>query len=218
VTRDRGLFHLLVTFSGDPPRPDVATGKSGLEGSVGLPPRTDMRLAALVTQWKQDSWPPFVNLRYGQQAISRLEAAGAIGDLDAAAVYHLTEWRREISSWPIKGVRQCNTPNWGRTGLDCLPALLGCMSYGGGNSGFHQWSLGEAESRPSSRRRLKPASNFLRYRQIALGRQSRGGSRPRAQRFRGREEVVIATKVFNRMRPGPNGAGLSRKKTSCRDR
>jgi aryl-alcohol dehydrogenase-like predicted oxidoreductase len=26
-----------------------------------------------------------------------------------------------------------------------------------------------------------------------------------------REEVVIATKVFNRMRPGPNGAGLSRK-------
>jgi len=26
-----------------------------------------------------------------------------------------------------------------------------------------------------------------------------------------RDEVVIATKVFNRMRPGPNGAGLSRK-------
>ena len=29
--------------------------------------------------------------------------------------------------------------------------------------------------------------------------------------FARREEVVIATKVFNRMRPGPNGAGLSRK-------
>src|SRR5213075_652368 len=26
-----------------------------------------------------------------------------------------------------------------------------------------------------------------------------------------REDVVLATKVFNRMRPGPNGAGLSRK-------
>jgi aryl-alcohol dehydrogenase-like predicted oxidoreductase len=29
--------------------------------------------------------------------------------------------------------------------------------------------------------------------------------------FTKRDEVVIATKVFNRMRPGPNGAGLSRK-------
>ena len=26
-----------------------------------------------------------------------------------------------------------------------------------------------------------------------------------------RDEVVIATKVYGRMRPGPNGAGLSRK-------
>ncbi|WP_163068480.1 aldo/keto reductase, partial [Acinetobacter baumannii] len=29
--------------------------------------------------------------------------------------------------------------------------------------------------------------------------------------FARREEVVIATKVFNRMHAGPNGAGLSRK-------
>ena len=29
--------------------------------------------------------------------------------------------------------------------------------------------------------------------------------------FARREEVVIATKVYGRMRPGPNGAGLSRK-------
>ena len=29
--------------------------------------------------------------------------------------------------------------------------------------------------------------------------------------FARRDEVVIATKVFGRMRPGPNGAGLSRK-------
>ena len=31
----------------------------------------------------------------------------------------------------------------GRTGLDVSRLCLGCMSYGGGNSGFHQWSLGE---------------------------------------------------------------------------
>jgi hypothetical protein len=29
--------------------------------------------------------------------------------------------------------------------------------------------------------------------------------------FTRRDEVVIATKVYGRMRPGPNGAGLSRK-------
>ncbi|MFP3616809.1 aldo/keto reductase, partial [Paraburkholderia sp. SIMBA_050] len=29
--------------------------------------------------------------------------------------------------------------------------------------------------------------------------------------FAKRDDVVIATKVFYRMRPGPNGAGLSRK-------
>ena len=29
--------------------------------------------------------------------------------------------------------------------------------------------------------------------------------------FARRDEVVIATKVYGRMRPGPNGAGLSRK-------
>ena len=29
----------------------------------------------------------------------------------------------------------------GRTGLDVSRLCLGCMSYGGGNSGFHQWSL-----------------------------------------------------------------------------
>ncbi|MDH8367576.1 aldo/keto reductase, partial [Klebsiella pneumoniae] len=29
--------------------------------------------------------------------------------------------------------------------------------------------------------------------------------------FARRDEIVLATKVFNRMRPGPNGSGLSRK-------
>jgi aryl-alcohol dehydrogenase-like predicted oxidoreductase len=46
----------------------------------------------------------------------------------------------------------------GRTGLDVSRLCLGCMSYGGGNSGFHQWSLGEEESRPFIRKALDPTS------------------------------------------------------------
>src|SRR3954449_9672929 len=85
------------------------------------------------------------------------------------------------------------------------------MSYGGGNQGNHAWSLGEEESRPFIKRALEAGINFF----DTANRYSVGGSEEvlgRAIRdFARREEVVIATKVYNRMRPGPNGAGLSRK-------
>src|ERR1700722_13267908 len=99
----------------------------------------------------------------------------------------------------------------GRTGRDVSRLGLGCMSYGGGNSGFHQWSLGEQESRPFIKKALEAGINFF----DTANRYSVGKSEEVLGRalndFARREEVVIATKVFNRMRPGPNGAGLSRK-------
>ena len=99
----------------------------------------------------------------------------------------------------------------GRTGLDVSRLCLGCMSYGGGNSGFHQWALGEEESRPFIKKALEAGINFFdtanRY---SVGRSEEVLGRA-LNDFARREEVVIATKVFNRMRPGPNGAGLSRK-------
>src|SRR4051812_5572992 len=99
----------------------------------------------------------------------------------------------------------------GRTGLDVSRLCLGCMSYGGGNSGFHQWALGEEESRPFIKKALEVGINFFdtanRY---SVGRSEEVLGRA-LNDFARREGVVIATKVFNRMRPGPNGAGLSRK-------
>jgi aryl-alcohol dehydrogenase-like predicted oxidoreductase len=99
----------------------------------------------------------------------------------------------------------------GRTGLDVSRICLGCMSYGGGNRGNHAWSLGEEESRPFIRRALEAGINFF----DTANRYSLGDSEEilgRAIRdFARRDEVVIATKVYGRMRPGPNGAGLSRK-------
>jgi len=99
----------------------------------------------------------------------------------------------------------------GRTGLDISRICLGCMSYGGGNQGNHAWSLGEEESRPFIKRALETGINFF----DTANRYSLGNSEEILGRaikdFARRDEVVIATKVYGRMRPGPNGAGLSRK-------
>ena len=99
----------------------------------------------------------------------------------------------------------------GRTGLDVSRICLGCMSYGGGNRGNHAWSLGEEESRPFIKRALEAGINFF----DTANRYSLGNSEEILGRavkdFARRDEVVIATKVYGRMRPRPNGAGLSRK-------
>src|SRR5215218_6869500 len=85
------------------------------------------------------------------------------------------------------------------------------MSYGSGNRGNHAWSLGEEESRPFIKRALEAGINFF----DTANRYSLGNSEEILGRavkdFVRRDEVVIATKVYGRMRPGPNGAGLSRK-------
>jgi aryl-alcohol dehydrogenase-like predicted oxidoreductase len=99
----------------------------------------------------------------------------------------------------------------GRTGLDVSRICLGCMSYGGGSQGNHAWSLGEEETRPFIKRALEAGINFF----DTANRYSLGSSEEILGRaikdFAPRDEVVIATKVYGRMRPGPNGAGLSRK-------
>jgi 1-deoxyxylulose-5-phosphate synthase len=99
----------------------------------------------------------------------------------------------------------------GRTGLDVSRICLGCMSYGGSNRGNHAWSLDEAASRSFIRRALESGINFF----DTANRYSLGSSEEILGRaikdFARREEVVVATKVYGRMRPGPNGAGLSRK-------
>src|ERR1700726_4360011 len=99
----------------------------------------------------------------------------------------------------------------GRTGLEVSRICLGCMSYGVADRGNHAWSLGEEESRPFIKRALEGGINFF----DTANRYSLGSSEEILGRaikdFAHRDEVVIATKVYGRMRPGPNGGGLSRK-------
>jgi aryl-alcohol dehydrogenase-like predicted oxidoreductase len=99
----------------------------------------------------------------------------------------------------------------GHTGLDISRICLGCMTYGVPDRGTHPWTLDEEKSRPFIRRALELGINFFDTANVYsdgtseefLGRAIRDFSR--------RDEVVIATKVHGRMRPGPNGAGLSRR-------
>ncbi len=99
----------------------------------------------------------------------------------------------------------------GRTGLEVSRICLGCMSYGAPGQGNHAWSLGEEDSRPFIRRALEAGINFF----DTANRYSLGSSEEILGRalkdFARRDDVVIATKVYGRMRPGPNGAGLSRR-------
>jgi aryl-alcohol dehydrogenase-like predicted oxidoreductase len=99
----------------------------------------------------------------------------------------------------------------GSTGLQVSAICLGCMSYGEPSRGAHAWTLDEAASRPFVQRALELGITFFDTANVY----SDGSSEEivgRALRdFARREDVVIATKVHGRMRPGPNGAGLSRK-------
>ncbi|HMA02505.1 MAG TPA: aldo/keto reductase, partial [Gemmatimonadaceae bacterium] len=99
----------------------------------------------------------------------------------------------------------------GHTGLDVSRICLGCMTYGVPERGTHLWTLDEESSRPFIRAALELGINFFDTANVYsdgtseefLGRAIRDFSR--------RDDVVIATKVHGRMRPGPNGAGLSRR-------
>ncbi len=99
----------------------------------------------------------------------------------------------------------------GTTGLEVSRICLGAMSYGEPDRGNHIWTLPLDQARPLITGALEAGVNFF---DTANG-YSDGASEEILGRVlresASRDDVVIATKVHNRMRPGPNGAGLSRK-------
>lgn len=103
------------------------------------------------------------------------------------------------------------TVRLGRTGLEVSRLCLGCMTYGIPDRGNHPWTLPEAESRPFIQRALEVGINFFDTANVYSDGTSEEILGRALRDFARREEVVVATKVHGRMRPGPNGAGLSRK-------
>jgi 1-deoxyxylulose-5-phosphate synthase len=99
----------------------------------------------------------------------------------------------------------------GRTGLRVSRICLGCMSYGVPDRGAHPWSLPEDEARPFFAQALDAGINFFDTANVYSDGTSEEITGRTLLSMTSREELVIATKVHGRMRPGPNGAGLSRK-------
>jgi aryl-alcohol dehydrogenase-like predicted oxidoreductase len=99
----------------------------------------------------------------------------------------------------------------GNTGLEVSPIAIGAMTYGEPSRGHPVWSLDEAASRPLIRHAVEAGINFF----DTANMYSQGSSEEILGRalkdFGHRDDLVIATKVRHPMRPGPNGAGLSRK-------
>ena len=99
----------------------------------------------------------------------------------------------------------------GGTGLEVSRICLGCMTFAIVGRGHRAWTLDEELSRPMIRQALELGINFFDTANVYAEGSSEEITGRALKDFARREEVVIATKVHGRMRPGANGAGLSRK-------
>ena len=98
--------------------------------------------------------------------------------------------------------------NLGKSGLKVSRLCLGMMTYG--SKKWREWVLGEKEAKPFVKRALDAGINFFDTADVySLG---------ESERITGnlledikRENIVVATKVYQQMSDDPNDRGLSRK-------
>src|SRR5271167_1066794 len=101
--------------------------------------------------------------------------------------------------------------NLGKSGLKVSRLCLGCMSYGIPERGPHPWTLDEQTSRPFIKKSIDAGINFFDTANVYSDGTSEEIVGRALKDFAKRDEVVIATKVFNPMGPSVNARGLSRK-------
>jgi len=100
--------------------------------------------------------------------------------------------------------------NLGATGTKVSRLCLGMMTYGA--KSWREWVLEEDEARPLIRQAIEAGINFYDTADIYSLGVSEEITGKVLKEFGGpREELVIATKVFNPMSEGKNDQGLSRK-------
>lgn len=97
----------------------------------------------------------------------------------------------------------------GSTGTKVSRICLGCMSYG--TPEWRPWVLPEEESMPFFRRAIEAGINFFDTADMYSQGESERVTGKALKEYATRDEVVIATKVFNPMGDHPNAKGLSRK-------
>ena len=99
---------------------------------------------------------------------------------------------------------------FGNTGLRVSRLCLGTMTYGTPTERW-PWALNEEQSRPFIKKALELGINFFDTADVYSGGMSEEVVGRALRDFTSRDEVVLATKVFNPMGPGQNSRGLSRK-------
>jgi 1-deoxyxylulose-5-phosphate synthase len=99
---------------------------------------------------------------------------------------------------------------FGHTGLKVSRLCLGTMTYGKPTERW-PWALDEKQSRPFIQKALELGINFFDTADVYTAGASEEVVGRALHDFAKRDEVVLATKVFNPMGPGPNDKGLSRK-------
>lgn len=100
---------------------------------------------------------------------------------------------------------------FGNTGMDVSRICLGGMGFGDPNSGFHKWVLEEDDSKKVIKKALDSGINFFDTANIYSYGASERIVGKALKEYANRDEIVLATKVHQKMRQEPNGGGLSRK-------
>lgn len=98
----------------------------------------------------------------------------------------------------------------GNSGLDISRICLGCMGFGDKSPG-QDWWINEDDAHPIVKRAIELGVNFFdtaNVYQVGRSEEILGSA---LQEYGRRDEVVLATKFWGEMRPGPNGSGNSRK-------
>ncbi|MGF7039897.1 aldo/keto reductase [Mucilaginibacter lappiensis] len=99
---------------------------------------------------------------------------------------------------------------FGQTGMMVSKLCLGTMTYGRPTERW-PWALNEEQSRPFIQKALELGINFFDTADVYTAGASEEVVGKALRDFAKRDDVVIATKVFNAMGSGPNDKGLSRK-------
>ncbi len=97
----------------------------------------------------------------------------------------------------------------GTSGLEISRICMGAMSFGD-RAGGQEWLIGEDEAFPIVKHALALGINFFDTANVYNGGRSEEILGEALRKYASRDEYVLATKVWGRVRPGPNGAGLSR--------
>ena len=98
----------------------------------------------------------------------------------------------------------------GGSGLEVSRIAVGCMSWGDGGT-TRPWTRDERFAEETIKAALDAGINFFDTANVYSQGTSEEYTGRSLWKHAPREDVVLATKVHGRMRPGPHGAGLSRK-------